>query len=379
MYFQSLSWLAGNRTASLRTDTMEYELRWGKWTWMPALVIGTIIGAIILWLDFQQMGIAWHNGYYMAMLGYYVMFSICQSHYFKVKPEPSWDGLARQWVSITSAVLIFYVNDWMMREVVGIPGNLVMGGQFFFIVLGFFFFGMDDFMFKGALSKWIKKDAVKAIFWFIIIWVFWYILFAASWGLSRALGVFDALANNIFLGSFQWTIMMSMMIAITWRDFLESIKWKSDIQRGLVLLPFSLIMGLVLGYICVFFIDVIQPFADPDAMLSSVDKWHHVLYMGTFPLIPIILFGIYSNHFNAIPDVKKKVMARTAFIASMVILGYFIFHLVTSETGLFAVNGTNPHWFHSQDLIFNFTVSIIPLSHHWFCGRVWFLRSKRKT
>ncbi len=357
---------------------MEYELRWGRKTWIVALIVSVIIGGTILWLDFQGMGIAWHGGYYMAMLGYYVMFSICQSHYFKVNPKPSWDGLARQWVSITSAVLIFYVNRWIMGEVIGIPPNLVMGGQFFFIVLGFFFFGMDDFMFKGALSKWIRKDAHKAIFWFGIIWVFWYVLYAASWGLSKALGSFDALANNTFLGSFQWTIMMSMMIAITWRDFLETIKWKSDIQRGLVLLPFSIIMGFILGLISFGFIGAIQPVVEPDAVLDAATKWHHVLYMGTFPLIPIIIFGVYSNHFNHIEDIKMKTFARTSYIAFLVLLGYFIFHYLISPSGLFSVNGVEPEWFHSQDLIWNFTVSIIPLSHHWFCGRIGFLKPKKK-
>jgi hypothetical protein len=354
---------------------MAYEFRWGKLTWVVALVVGGIIGVTILWLDFQKMGVGWHGGYYMAMLGYYVMFSICQSHYFKCKTTPNWEGFARQWVSITSAVLIFYVNRWVMAEVIGVPANLVMAGQFFFIVLGFFLFGMDDFMFKGALSRWMKHDALKAIFWFAMIWVGWYVLFAAEWGLGKALGDYDALANNIFLGGFQWAIMMSMMIAITWRDFLETIKWKSDIQRGAVLLPFALGMGFALGYICYLFIGAIQPMVEPDVILTSVDKWHHVLYMGTFPLIPIIIFGVYSNHFNHIKDATKKMAARTAWVATWVITGYFIFHYITMASGLFTpAGGHEPGWFHGQDLIFNFTVSIIPLSHHWFCGRLGFLK-----
>jgi hypothetical protein len=350
---------------------MAYQLRWGKATWIPVLVVSGIIGITILWLDYQQMGPGWHGEYFMALLGYYVMFSICQSHYFKSKLVPNWEGFARQWVSITSAILIYYVNRWAFGEVFGVPDSLIIPGQFFFIVMGFFFFGMDDFMFKGALSKWMKHDSHKAIFWFAIIWVSWYVLFAADWGVSKALGDWDPVNFNLFLGCFQWTIMMSMMIAITWKDFIESIKWKSDYQRGAVLLPFSLGMGFLLGYVCYLIIGAIQPIVEPDAVLAEADKWHHVLYMGTFPLIPIIITGVYTDHFNAVKDVKKKTAIRTAWIATWVVVGYFIFHYVVMASGLFTPEGGHaPEWFHGHDLIWNFTISIIPLSHHWFCGRL---------
>jgi len=160
--------------------------------------------------------------------------------------------------------------------------------------------------------------------------------------------------------------MMSMMIAITWKDFIDARKWKSDGQRGAVLLPFSIIMGFVIGYLCYFIIGAIQPIVEPGAVLSDVDKWHHVLYMGTYPLIPIIIFGVFSNHFNHIKDVLKKTVARTGLLAAMVVLGYLIFHYAVVPTGLFG----SGEWFHQQDLIWNFTISIIALSHHWFCGKL---------
>ena len=138
---------------------MEYELRWGNNTWIAALVVSGIIGVIILLSSYWGVGEAWHNMYYVPLLGYYVMLSICQSHYFKVDPEPSWNGLSRQWVSITGAVFIFYVHEWIMNDIIGIQDSLIMSSQFMFIILGFFFFGMDDFMFKGQLSKWLKNDS----------------------------------------------------------------------------------------------------------------------------------------------------------------------------------------------------------------------------
>jgi len=349
-------------------DKMEYKLRWDKSTWLIALVVSGIIGVGILLMSYRGLGEAWHNAYYVPLLGYYVVLSICQSHYFKVKPEPSWNGLARQWVSITGAVFMFYGHEFLMKDVMGISsGAELMSSQFMFIVLGFFFFGMDDFMFKGQLSKWLKHDALKAIFWYVMMWIFWFVLFALPWSLVGALGDFNDVRLFWFLGSFQWVIMMSMMIAITWRDYLETIKFKNNIDRGIKLLTFSLLAGFVIAFMCYQIVNSLVP------GIAEADKWHHVLYMGTYPLIPIILFGIYSNHFNHVKNEFKKAQFRTLWIAAWVIAGWIIFRLVIAPSGLF---GDHP-WWHHFDLVFNFTISIIALSHHWFCGRIGFMKPKK--
>lgn len=347
-------------------NKMEYELRWGKNTWFVALIVSGIIGVAILLMSYRGMGEAWHNTYYVPLLGYYVMLSICQSHYFKIKPEPNWNGLARQWVSITGAVFIFYGHIFLMKDIIGIPSSLLMTSQFMFIILGFFFFGMDDFMFKGQLSKWLKHDALKAIFWYAMVWVVWFFIFAFSWSLSGALGDFNSVRCLWFMGSFQWVIMMSMMIAITWKDYLDSIHFKNNYDRGVKLLTFSLLAGFVIGYFCYQIVSFLGP------NIPEADKWHHVLYMGTYPLIPIILFGLYSNHFNHVKNVAKKTQFRTLWIATWVIAGWLIFRLIITPTGIF---GEHP-WWHHFDLVFNFTISIIALSHHWFCGRAGFMKPK---
>lgn len=338
---------------------MAYKLRWASYTWIPALLMGGIIGTVILAVSWNIMGEEWHHHWYVPLLGYYVLLSICQSHYFKVKWGPSLYGLGRQWVSISGAVFIFLVNGFIIEDIVGIPEPLSMPGHFMFIVLGFFFFGWDDFFFKGALSRWLKYDALKAIFWYVFIWVVWYIIFAMDGGISSALGKFNAVSFNWFLGSFQWVIMIELLVAISWRDFLETIKFPNDYVRGTILMVFALIAGFSIAQICFFIVNSVGP------DIPVADKWHHVLYMGTYPLIPIIIFGIYTNHFNHIADIKKRVVARTVFLIAMVILEYFIFRFVIAPSGIF---GTHP-WWHHFDLYFNFTVSIIPLTHHWFCQR----------
>lgn len=346
---------------------MEYKLRWGSNTWIVVLLASALIGTFILLTSYWGMGEAWHNAYYVPLLGYYVMLSICQSHYFKSDPKPHWSGLARQWVSITGAVFMFFVHEYLMGEIIGIPSNLIMPGQFTFIVFGFFFFGMDDFMFKGQLSRWLKRDVYKGLFWYAVVWIVWLPLFALDWGPIAALGAFDPTALFFILGSFQWVIMMQMMVAITWRDYLDTVKFRNNYIRGIQLLTLAMIAGFAIGYLCY----QIVTFVDPS--IAAPDRWHHVLYMGTYPLIPIILFGIFSNHFNNIGNVRRRAGFRTLWIAAMVITGYLIFRFGIAPSGLF---GTH-HWYHHFDLVFNFTVSIIPLSHHWFCGRAGLLRPKR--
>jgi len=343
---------------------MSYELRWGKNTWIAALMMGGTAGIMILLLSWHMMGEYWHVKYFVPMLGYYVMISICQSHYFKSDLKPHIRGMIRQAMSIFGAVLIFYLHGWIMGDLIGIPEKLIMPSHFIFIILGFFFFGWDDFMFKGVLSRWLKVDAVKALFWYMFIWMLWFPLFAMDGGLSSALGNFNPTRFFWFLGSFQWVIMMELMIAITWREYLGTIKFKNDLMMGAALVSFALTAGFLAACVCYSIIDI------GDTIPTEAAKSHHVLHMGTYPLIPIVMFGIYSHHFNHIEDQKKKAFARTGLIASMAILGYFIFGFATAPSGIF---GEHP-WYHHFDLAFNFTIAIIPLSHHWFTGRWGFVR-----
>ncbi len=342
---------------------MDIELKWKNYTWIVALLAWSVFAFTVLIWSWHVMGEAWHNSYFIPILGYYVFVSICQSHYFKATMTPNWEGLLRQWVSLSSAVFIFIIHGWIMRHVIGVPEKLIMPGQFIFIVLGFFFFGWDDFLFKGQLSKWIKYDSLKAIFWYMIMWLVWYPFFAMDGGTCSALGNFHGLTFNWLLGSFQWVIMMSMMIAITWKDFLETVSFPNNYVRGILLFSFCLVAGFTIAYLCYSLVNSFAP------TIKESGKWHHVLYMGTYPLIPMILFGVYSNHFNHIQDIKKKTLARTAFVAVMVVMGYLIFRFAIAPTGIFGEH----HWTHHFDLVFNFTIAIMLLTHHWFNGRLGFV------
>jgi hypothetical protein len=344
---------------------MNYVLKWGSNTWIPALMSGGLLGILIIMFCWHIMGEAWYGTYFVPMLGYYVLISICQSHYFKSNPLPNYEGFWKQAASIGGAIVLFFLHRWIMGQLFGIPEKLVFPGQLTFIVLGFFFYGWDDFMFLGRLSGWLKVDALKALFWYLFIWVMWYILYATPAGIVAALGDFNKLNLDILLGISQWIIVMSLMIAITWKDFLATLQFPNDYVRGMVLLAFSVTMGVVIGLICLYIINLVKP------DLSSSEKWHHILYMGTYPLIPLIVFGLYTNHFNHIKGAFIKALARTVFLIVLVAIEYFLFKKAISP----ALFGEHP-WWHQQDLVFNFTIAIIILTHHWFNGRLGFLKEQ---
>lgn len=321
------------------------------------------------------MGEEWHNIYFVPMLGYYVLISICQSHYFKSRPEPNWEGFLKQAVSIIGAVILFFMNRWIMGTLIGIPEKLVLPGQLALVVLGFFFFGWDDFMFLGALSRWLKVDALKAIFWYVFTWLIWYILYAMPSGPVAALGQFNRLNLECLLAVSQWVIIMSLMIAITWKDYLATIKFSNEYSRGILLSAFSIIVGFSMAYICFGLLNAITTLK-PEIAIATKEgtpdipaMWHHVLYIATFPLIPLILFGLYTNHFNHIADARTRALTRTGFVFVLTVMGYFIFRFIIAPSGIF---GHHP-WWHHFDLVFNFTIAILALSHHWFNGRLGFL------
>jgi len=226
-----------------------YRLRWGSYTWIPALAGTAIIGFIALFLSTRVMGEAWYGTYYVPMLGYFVMVSVCQAHYFKSNPGPNLAGIWRQGVSIVGAIALFYFHRWAMGSLFGIPAKLVLPGQLTFILIGFFAFAWDDSMARGQFAKWIRIDALKAVFWYAVIWVLWYLVFAMPGGLVSALGTFSQLRMNVFLAIFQWMIILQLMMGIIWKDILQGLRFPNNYLRGVSLLVANATVGVALSYI----------------------------------------------------------------------------------------------------------------------------------
>jgi hypothetical protein len=386
---------------------MAYELKWGNRTWLYALALGLGIGLPVLLIFNEMLGFensrkAFWN-YYSPMLGYYVLISICQSHYFRRDPKPDMGGLFRQFVSIFGAVLIFYVNQAIMLNIFDLPvagagtppeyylqGGIVMAGHFTFIVFGFFIYGFDDFMFKGKLVGWMKSDLMKALFWYFFIWLVWAILFYWEDGIAKAAKAssFDKEALDRMLAISQWTIIMSLLYALVFKDWLpylqDKLRMKNDLLYGVFLLLAAFFIGLAISYLLFF----IAPNISTASEITDQETWHHVLYMGTYPLIPAILLGVYTKNFNHIENPNGKVFRRLMVLIPGIVILYFAYHWIIARPevvvnyffddavkpgfGLFGRPEKN--WYHQLDLYFNFTVSIIPLTHHWFCGKAGFVR-----
>jgi len=383
---------------------MNYELKWGNRTWLYALALGLGIGLAVLLIFKSMLGDKTFWNYYSPMLGYYVLISICQSHYFRREPKPDMGGIFRQFVSIFGAVLIFYVNESVMLYIFGVPqaggfappteyihGSILTGGHFTFIVFGFFIYGFDDFMFKGKLVGWMKNDLVKALFWYLVIWVVWGILFYSDIGAGRAHSkdTFDGMALNRMLAISQWMIIMSLLYALVFRDWLSDLQERSGIESdmmfGLLLFGAAALIGAGIAYLLFYTAPLISP---AGAHLTDSETWHHVLYMGTYPLTPAVLLGLYTANFNHVRGTGSRVVRRLAVLIPSIIALYFAYHWFIARPEIlinFFADGTvdkgmglfgEPHhnWYHQLDLYFNFTVSIIPLTHHWFCGKAGFMR-----
>jgi hypothetical protein len=363
---------------------MEYKLKWGNATWLYALGMGLLFGLGILLLSSRILGEHFHESYYVPMLGYYVLLSIAQSHYFRTPPGPSMKGLFRQFVSIFGAVILFFVHETIMVGFIGIPQPLAMPGHFTLIVFGFFLYGFDDFMYGGRLVRWLKNDILKAIFWYVVIWILWALFFAMKGGPVEGYSLETFHEETFFrwLACIQWIIIMSLMVALTFKDAIPSLRIRNRWIEGTSLLIFSIVGGIVMGHICLGLIELLAPWGS----VSNADKWHHVLYMGTYPLIPVVLMGVYTDNYSKIRNPMKRVSIRLAYLIPSVVLSYFLFHLVIASPE-YIVNQISPGtlnkgigifglhpWHHHFDLVFNFTVSIIPLTHHWFSGKVGFVK-----
>ena len=171
---------------------------------------------------------------------------------------------------------------------------------------------------------------------------------------------------------------------LVYRSLQKKLGMKNDILYGIFLLMAAILIGGAVAYLCYFALPHIAPWEEA---LTYQHRWHRVLYMGTYPLTPAILLGVYTTNFAGTKSTGQRVLKRIAVLVPAIILLYFAFHLIIAQpwlipnwispgmfkegVGLFYKGGG---WYDQLDLYFNFTVSIIPLTHHWFCGKWGFMK-----
>jgi hypothetical protein len=340
-----------------------------------------IVGTFIMFLVYNRAEDVTGNGhfyqFYSPILGYFVVASICQSHYFKTSPIPDVGNSIRYFVSIGAAVIMF-ASNMLIFDSVGIGADDWTQGHFLWILFGFYMFGFDDFLYAAHLSKPFKYNAAKAAAWYGVIWILW--------GLMAIIGVLsngsdnDHFNFNYFGGHYQWSVILLLMFAVQWKDTIAELPkvwsgFKNVYVLGTFLLMVTLVGGFIIGEVCF----QLNSWRFPE--ISDNANWHHSLYQGTYPLIPIILFGLYTNHLNHIENIWMRVAARTGVIILASFVLYLFFHLILMPTELLYVEA-NHHvthrWYQSIDLYWNFTVSIIALTWAWFTARWGFVEAVKQ-
>lgn len=366
-----------------------YELRWGNWTAAIMFSIVFFIGTFIMYVVYTRAEDVTGNGlfyqYYSPILGYFVVASICQSHYFRTSPTPNIHYSIRYFVSIGAAVILFASNI-LIFDAMGIGQEDWTFGHFLWILFGFYMFGFDDFLFAAKLSEPLKYNAAKAALWYAVIWIMWAIMvFVDSISILQN-GAGNQHSNfNYFAGHYQWSVILLLIFAVQWKDIIPEFPkmWKG-FKNPYVLGIFFTLVTIVGGYLIGEVLFQLNAWRFPE--ISNNSNWHHVLYQGTYPLTPIIIFGLYTKdlaigqyivlpiHLAGIKNVWIRTFARTMEVVVGAFALYLFFHLVLMPLEILHVP-SNTHvpdpyvWYKSIDLYWNFTVSIIALTWHWFTAR----------
>ncbi|KAJ5072978.1 hypothetical protein M0811_09192 [Anaeramoeba ignava] len=184
---------------------MRYQLR--SWWLTPILaeVVAEVIGLSVVAGFFWTKGTDWFHKYYITILGYYVVASITLGHYFKTNGKPNIHGFFRHVIAILCGIEFYYLHEDLYLHWFGIDPKLLQAAHFLWIVFGFFFASFDDTFFWGFLSKWMKFNWIKAIFWLLVVWLFWYIFFYTPL-VSDAKGTFQSEKFNQTLAVMQVNI-----------------------------------------------------------------------------------------------------------------------------------------------------------------------------
>eukprot|EP01156_Anaeramoeba_ignava_P015567 Anaeramoba_ignava/a614134_24.p1 GENE.a614134_24~~a614134_24.p1 ORF type:complete len:371 (+),score=85.34 a614134_24:110-1222(+) len=347
----------------------EFRIKSPIWTPIIAETVSHLIGLPFLAILYWTKGSSWFHLYYATILGYYIVCSILLSHFFPAVNHPNIHGFFRHIVAAMSGAQLYFFHEELFIRWFHIDSAYLQEAHFLWIVFGFFFAGFDDSFFLGYLTKWMKLDWVRALFWIIIVWIFWLILFYSPL-LCNGKAKLDIVRFENVIGVMQWVIMAKLTTNLHLKDWYNSIKWRHVLIRAFVSLSIAVISGIFFAYLWY----GISRGIWRDA--SKAEIWHSVITAGTAPLAPIILVGLYTTNYSGKFKKGKLALVRVLTIIVGTLLCYFFYNGVISQMNV--MGDRKLSWLKKDILNYNFTVHNLQLTHFWFNRRVFFVKEVTK-
>ncbi len=355
--------------------------------WLVSAPLGIIIGSLILCLNYYVIPLViedYFNRVFSAWLGYYVLCSIIQAHFFNYfgigKPrvvEERRDalyaglGALRHFVSIAAGLALFCAVE-LFAVISSLDKSLIGKAHNSLIIIGFFWAAFNDTCWDGVLDNWIPHPPLRLVIWGPVVVSCWLIVFYLPLGLGSAMRDFNPLRLNVVLGVWQWVIICNLGTGLVVNDVVATARARgllpfTAIQLGLIRTAAIMSGGVVLAVIALTFTRSAFPAA------SVVDAWHSVLAIGTHPLAGLIPMALYSGSFRKVDHLGLRLGLRMTVLVACTVVSYVVVHGIMS---LGFLNSDHHSALHHPDVLWNFLTSILGLTHHWFSGRWGFMTSR---
>jgi len=352
---------------------VKYKLIFGSHTWCPVFFFSFALICGLLYSIYGIFGPVVLRGIYNVVFGYFILLSIhCAHYWWNPNPHPDPRGFYALFSCIASAILIYTIHDRIFSTFLagGVAG--VTYGHLCFIIFGFHIAGYDDTVWDGKLSAWLPTKPLRSVFWYLVTWVVWVLLYGLY--CQSVFSGLDLVRVNGVLACVQWVVMQQFTYGVgKFNEAMNASKWPLFTRqplKGLFLTFFHTFCGVAINFI----IYGLEEAAWGDTV-SPDDKFHHSLLIATYPLIPSCFGGLLTNYFAAEKVWYKRLGKRVLHIYFFIAIDYWWYHLIFAPWGF--LGSKEFTWWHHDDLLWNFAIAIVPLTHHWFCARWGWVRREK--
>eukprot|EP01105_Mastigella_eilhardi_P017036 TRINITY_DN3916_c0_g1_i3.p1 TRINITY_DN3916_c0_g1~~TRINITY_DN3916_c0_g1_i3.p1 ORF type:complete len:555 (-),score=88.65 TRINITY_DN3916_c0_g1_i3:32-1696(-) len=257
------------------------------------------------------------------------------------------------------AVIMYWLHQVIFRSF--LASGLCGVSHIVFILTGFLFGAWEDVCFQSKITGPLKMG--RAIFWYVATWIVWATLCVGCFHFTDV--HYNEILTQWYLGWIQFTIVIQLFAGM-WlaADTLNLIPFHWAF-KGIFLTGTFVLFGAAISHIIYWWSQVMSK------ELRPPERWHFVTSMGSYPLIPSVYYGMYADKMCTIKNVWWRLGARCLFVFFFSIFGFFWFHIIFTPLNILGIPDS---WYHDKDLIFNFLLALLGLTHSWFCKRWGFVR-----